>query len=173
MKAKMVRFHIPDDQAFLAAVGRVALGHAHLDHVLRLAIKTLAGTTVSEARLATAGYSSAALRDEVRVLGKKALGDGPAYVMLRSMLTTAKLLSKRRNDLMHGIFAQEIDTDAESNGLIFQEPIVLNEELESAPPPTTVSLIDLAKSIENHVDALNGFRISGFRAHSIPALSGK
>src|SRR5690348_1807344 len=113
--AKMAAFHIPDDADFKAAVGTVALRHAHLDHVMRLTIKSLAGTTVPEARLATAGYSSAALRDEVKALARKSLGEGPAFIHLRAMLTRAKILTRARNDLMHGICAREVNQATEGD----------------------------------------------------------
>jgi hypothetical protein len=167
MCAQMAAFYIPEDPEFLAAVGKVALQHAHLDHMLRLTIKSLAGTTVPQARLATAGYTSAALRDEVKALAKKSLGDGPAYICLRAMLTRAKVLTKKRNDLMHGISAREINRAAEDVEP-YGDPVLLDEELNARPLPTARELLDLAGAIEQLVNEMNGFRLHDFGVPAMP-----
>ncbi len=41
----MITFHVPGDKELLAAFGEVALVHEHLNHILRMTIKTLAGLT--------------------------------------------------------------------------------------------------------------------------------
>ncbi len=43
--SKMITFHVPGDKELLAAFGEVALVHEHLNHILRMTIKTLAGLT--------------------------------------------------------------------------------------------------------------------------------
>lgn len=173
MTAKMVTFHMPDDPAFLAAVGSVALRHTHLDHVLRMVIKSLSGASPDEARLATAGNGSAELRGEVRALGKMALGNGPAFIMLRAMLKRAEVLTRRRNELMHGICAREINPDAESDGEMFGMAVMLDEELGSRPLPSNDELLALAEEIGKLVDLLNGFRLHRFAAPAMPDLRAK
>jgi hypothetical protein len=49
----MITVDIPGDAEFLAAFGEVALRHAHLDHILRMTIKTLADLRPNEALDAT------------------------------------------------------------------------------------------------------------------------
>ena len=92
---KFIAFHVPDDQAFLAGVGRVSLCHGHLDHTLRLLIETLAGISVPEARLGTAGEGSAALRDTAKRLAKAAFlkSDEPTYLRVCALLSRAKTLT--------------------------------------------------------------------------------
>jgi hypothetical protein len=40
---------LPSDTKLVAAFGRVALAHAHLDHVIRMTLKTLTGVSMQEA----------------------------------------------------------------------------------------------------------------------------
>jgi hypothetical protein len=74
MKAKMILFHVPEDQELLAAFGEVALRHEHMNHILKMTIKSLAGLTPAEAIAATKYEGSAQLRDRVRKLARRGLG---------------------------------------------------------------------------------------------------
>ena len=47
--ASMITFHVPDNTELLAAFGEVALRHEHLNHILRMTIKTLARLSIDEA----------------------------------------------------------------------------------------------------------------------------
>jgi hypothetical protein len=48
-----IRFHIPEDPAFLQALARVSVCHGHLDYSLRMCVKTFANVTIEEALAAT------------------------------------------------------------------------------------------------------------------------
>ncbi len=63
---KMMTFHVPQDRDLLAEIGEVALRHEHLNHILRMTIKTLARLDVNEALDATAYDSSSQLRDRIK-----------------------------------------------------------------------------------------------------------
>ena len=71
--AAMIMFHVPEDPALLAAFGEVGLRHEHLSHILRMAIKTLAGLEVNDALDATAFDGISVLRDRVRKLTSNGL----------------------------------------------------------------------------------------------------
>jgi hypothetical protein len=101
--------NVPDDPALLAALGRVALHHAHLDNALRMTIKTLGGVSVQEALDATAFDGSRSLRERIRRLAKKQLGDGPALIKLQALLERARRVTEERNDLLHGPWASILD----------------------------------------------------------------
>lgn len=167
--AKLVTFSLPRDRDVLAAFGAVALSHVHLDYILRLMVKTLAGITVDEARLATAGDGSAALRETVRRLAKDVMGETPEYLRTRALLTRCKILTGKRNKLMHGVCAREINTAAMSDDEIMGDAIMLDEHLGSSPMPSATELLALAAEISRLVDEINNERRYGFIASAIAA----
>ena len=65
MTSKMITFHVPEDKDVLAAFGEVALRHEHMNHILKMTIKSLMDLTPAEALEATAYESSGQLRDRV------------------------------------------------------------------------------------------------------------
>ena len=73
--SKMMTFHVPDDKELLAAFGEVALVHEHLNHILRMTIKTLAGLKPIEALDATSYDGSRQLRERIRKLARQRLGE--------------------------------------------------------------------------------------------------
>ena len=151
-QSKLVMFHVPDDEALLAAVGKVALLHEHMNYVLRMAIKTFADITVAEAIAATKYESSRQLRDRVRALARKRLGEGAPLLRLQAMLVTCETLTERRNELVHGIWAKELDGD----------PQIRDAHGTPRPVPAVQELASLAADIKNHTYQLNFERMEGF-----------
>ena len=45
----VMMFHVPEDKAFLAAIGELAIRHEHLNYVLRMTILSLARLEITEA----------------------------------------------------------------------------------------------------------------------------
>lgn len=80
--AKMMMFHVPSDKDLLAAIGEVALRHEHLNHILRMTIKTLARLDIDEALDATAYDSSSQLRERIKKLARQRLGEGEPLLKL-------------------------------------------------------------------------------------------
>jgi hypothetical protein len=152
MKAKMILFHVPEDQELLAAFGEVALRHEHMNHILKMTIKSLAGSTPAEALAATMYESSSQLRDRVRKLARKRLGEGTPLLKLQAMLTTCGRLTDKRNELVHGLWAQELDGNAH----------VRDAYGSTRPLPTVQELRELAKEIEELTNRLNFERLEGF-----------
>ena len=105
----MITFHVPEDKALLAAFGEVALRHEHLNHILRMTIKTLAKLRPQEALDATAYDGSRQLRERIRKLARPRLGEGEALLKLEAILERCRRVTERRNELTHGIWAKELD----------------------------------------------------------------
>src|SRR5690348_1923638 len=103
---------IPSDEAVLAKVGVIALQHTYLDRMLRMTVKTLAGVTVKEALDGTAFDGAATLRDRVRRFARRTLGEGTALVKLQAILERCHRATERRNELIHSLWAQELDGEA-------------------------------------------------------------
>lgn len=82
-------FHVPDDKDLLAAFGELALRHEHLNHILRMTIKSLARLEVLEALDATAYDSSSRLRERIGKLARQRLGEGEPLLKLQHSWSNA------------------------------------------------------------------------------------
>jgi len=154
---KFVGFHVPKDQALLAAFGEIALRHEHMNRILQMTIKSLAGITLSEALAATKYESSRQLRDRIKRLGRKTLGEGAALLKLQALVHTCEALTEKRNNLVHGFWAKQLDGEAHiSDAFGNQRPL-----------PTVDELRALAKQIESHTQHLNFERRRGFLAKAL------
>jgi hypothetical protein len=102
-------YHLPKDERLLATIGTIALRHAQLDNALRMTVKDLAGVTKQEGLDATARQGSRELRERVRKLGRKRLGEGEALVRLDALLQRAARVTERRNQLLHSVWGRDTD----------------------------------------------------------------
>ena len=148
----MITFHVPEDKALLAAFGEVALRHEHLNHILRMTIKTLARLRPHEAFDATAYDGSRQLRERIRKLARQRLGEGEPLLKLEAILERCRRVTERRNELTHGIWAKELDG----------EPMRKGSDQNWYPLPTLDELKALANQIWLLSDELNTARLDGF-----------
>jgi hypothetical protein len=72
-------------------------------------VKTITHITIREALDATERQSSAALRARVRKLARQKVGEGDALVRLDALLARAGRATKRRNELLHALWAAQLD----------------------------------------------------------------
>lgn len=147
-------FHVPQDRALLAAFGEVALRHEHMNHILKMTIKTLARITPAEALAATEHESSRQLRERVRKLARNELGEGGALLKLQALVNTCGALTERRNGLVHGLWAKELDGEAHIRDARGSERLL----------PSVEELLALASELEAHTQHLNRERLEGFLA---------
>jgi len=151
MSSKMISFHVPKDSEILAAVGEIAIRHEQLNHILKMTVKSLTGVKPAEALKATMYEGSAQLRDRVRKNARKRLGEGAPLVKLQALLADCKRLTDKRNDLIHGLWAEETGNaqirDAYGN---------------SRPTPTIPELRELADELDQLTGRLNFVRLKGF-----------
>jgi len=161
--SRIIKFHVPSDQRLLAAFGEVALRHEHMNYVLKMTIKSLTGVTPTEAVAATRFESSKQLRDRVSKIARKKLGDGAVLIKLQAMLAECQRLTEKRNDLVHGLWAQEL----------FGEAHIRDAHGATRPLPTAEELHDLARALKHHSDRLNQARLEGLLSEAEQNQSGK
>ena len=152
MTTKMLLLHVPEDQSLLAALGAVTLRHEHLNHILKMTIKSLANLTPAEALDATQYEGSRQLRELIRKLGRQKLRVGEPFLKLSALLTRAERLTEQRNQLTHGLWAKELDGD----------PGVLEASGELRPIPSLEQLKSLALEILALTNEFNAARFDGF-----------
>lgn len=148
----MISFHVPQDKDLLAAFGEVALRHEHMNHILKMTIRTLADVTIEEALTATKYESSRQLRDRIKKLAKQKLGEGSPLLKLQAIINNCEKLTSKRNEFVHGLWVSELDGDA-----YVRDAFGNNKSL-----PTVQELIELAEEIENLTKKLNSERLEGF-----------
>jgi len=157
--AKMMMPYMPDDPALLAAIGKVAIRHGLLHHILRMAVKTIADVTVDEGIAATEGQTFVDVARRVRKLAKQRLGDGAALVKLDALLERFRRANRRRNDLLHALWAQELDGN----------PQVRTQGPDWSPIPKASDLDALAEEMEQLTSEMNHARIEGWLKDALSA----
>lgn len=150
-------FHVPEDKNLLAAMAEVTLRHEQLHHVLKMTVKSIANLTVEEALESARFIGAKPLRDRVKILAKKRLGESPPYLKLEAILSRARRLSDKRNCFVHGLYAKEMDGD----------PGILGAPGEIEPLPTVEELKQLASDLESLTNELNHERLEGFLKHAL------
>jgi hypothetical protein len=154
----MIGMAVPD-RTVLEAYGLVSIRHTQLDHILRFTIKTLAGLTVDEALDSTARTGSAELRDRIKKLARKRLGEGRPLELLRSILTRCERLTEQRNRLLHGVIGRELDGDE----------VMHNADNTWGRLPSVEELHQLAAQIAAITNELNDARLFGFLGEALAA----
>ena len=155
-----MNFYVPTDKELLAAFGELTLRHEHLNHILRMTIKTLAQLEITEALDATAYESSSELRRRINKLARQRLGEGKPLLQLQALLERCKRATDMRNEYVHSVWAQELDG----------EPARQSSDNNWQPLPTTPELKGLGTEILDLTRALNHARLEGFL---VEALAGR
>jgi hypothetical protein len=149
----LISFNIPGDAALLAEIGKVAIRHGQLDYVLRMTIKTLAGLALRDAIDATDGILSSELRRHVRKLARERFGEvSTTYYRLDALLNRAHRATKRRNELLHGLWAADMEG----------RELFRHEGHQFIDTPTVPELATLAEELATIAYDLNTARLSGF-----------
>lgn len=156
----MMVFDIPENPAWLAAWASVSLRHSQLDHILKMSVKTFADLSIKDALDAMAFNPSSMLRERVRKLARKRLGEGQPLLRLEAILERCRRLTEQRNALTHNIVARHID--GEEHGM-------QGHDQQWRPLPTTEELQALAADILRVTTELNTARLHGFLAEALLA----
>lgn len=156
-KSQLVHHELPDDPRVLIALGKIALRHSQIDNQLRMLIMALASVTKHEALDATQRDGSAQLRDRVRKLARRRLGDGNALVRLQALLTRVGRLTDKRNELVHRVWGTELDGG----------PVIRDEYHSFIPAPTVAELESIHEQMDAALDDLIIAREEGFLAEAL------
>ena len=155
--ASMITFHVPEDHDLLAAFEVLSLRHEHLNYILRMTIKTLGGLSVEEALDATAYDGSARLRERINKLARQRLGEGQPLLRLQAILERCRRATEKRNELIHNVWAKELDGEAFRKG----------SDHSRQPLPSVQELQNLTQEIESLTHTLNAARVEGFLAEAL------
>lgn len=152
--AKLAYLQIPENSELIAAMGEVAIRQGQLEHVLKLTLKSTLSISVKEALDATEFSSSSDLRKRVRRLVKQRIGEGEPLVRLDAILNRAQRATKKRNDLIHKVWAKSV------SGV----PIIKDDEHRFHKVPGVLKIKENANELAGIAAELNNARLSGFLA---------
>ena len=155
--SRKITLQLPTDRELLAAFGEVALRHEHLNHILRMTVKTLADLRPDEALDATAYDGSRQLRKRIHKLARQCLGEGPPLLKLQAVLERCGRVTDKRNELMHWIWAKELDGT----------PMRRGPDHKRYPLPTLDDLKRLSCDIQSLTTELNLARLQGFLSKAL------
>ncbi len=150
----MIIGSLPQDPQILAAIGAVAVCHGQLDNALRMTVKSISGIGIEPALNATEGMSSHELRRLIRKMARKKLGDASnSYLLLAALLTRAQEVTRQRNELMHGLWAFDLDEGRDR---------FRHKGREWSETPEADELMALADETAQIADDLHESRLHGF-----------
>ena len=160
----MVVPYVPDPPT-LQALGQVAVRHGQLEYSLRMTIKSLTGLEVREALDETAYVGAKALRERILKTAKAKLAQSSDVDGLAKLIDRSVNVTQRRNAVLHGFYAHEVD----GTPMLFA-----NDAWE--PVPTPDELNTLATQIATITQDIHEARLHGFLAKALgvaPQMSGK
>jgi hypothetical protein len=105
----MIMLDLPQDPALLAAIGKVAVRYGQLEYGLKLTIKSILGISIPDALAATERKTSHQLRESIVKEARRRFGDGLVLVSLKALLEKSREATNRRNSLLHGLWATELN----------------------------------------------------------------
>jgi hypothetical protein len=148
---------IPDKNT-LAAIGQVAVCHSHLDHIVKMTIKSLTGLAIKESLDMHAFTGSKKLRDKIRRLVQQRFGSGDVFAKIDDVLNRAEAVSLKRNKYVHSFY------------FITPDRVVVGLRDGSAQPealPSIATLDTLTEEINGLVVELNTARLKGWLATAL------
>lgn len=128
----------PSDIDLLAAVGSMALSHAHLDRALIGAIKTVRGISMEEA---TQQYERCGTEDLGKALfngARDTFGEGETLDRIGAFVSSCKRVANLRNRFLHALWYQDRETD----------DLAIHNRGKTTAPPTAQELNDLTRDID-------------------------
>jgi hypothetical protein len=145
-KKLTVGYHVPDDKDLLAALGEISIRHGHLDHTLKMMIRSFTEeVTPQEVMDATARETSWSLRDRVKKLARSKLGEGAALVKVQALLERSGRLTDRRNALIHILCGKDNDGN----------PVAATNDLKTWEPlPTVAALHTLSADMQKLINEI-------------------
>jgi hypothetical protein len=148
---------LPEDPALLAAIGRVAVLHGHLEYCLRMTIKSLTGIDVGKSLHETELKDFRKLRCRIEEEARQRIGDRDAVAKLLKILDRSRVATDTRNKLVHGFWCKRDGTPG-----IRTEHGKKPRVVEFRPIPTIAELDDLANELDQVEGELNSARSKGF-----------
>ncbi len=153
-------FNVPEDKELLAILGKVTIQHEHLYYILKMMIKSLANLTPQETRDETKYDGASFIRKRIKKLARNKFGESETLLKIEVLLARAGKLTEKRNELTHGLWAQELDGG----------PCIISADGNPDPMPSTDDLEQLSNEIESLYQEIKMVRFEGFLKRALDKL---
>jgi hypothetical protein len=147
-----VQLTIPNKPELVEALGRLAMGHAHLEVVLKYTFKTLSRLSIREALDQMKKKRTAFVRKRIRRLFLEKNPEPEDIAQLEELLNEAKKLSGKRNDLLHSAWSESPAG----------QPIIKSEDHTWGLAPSKEEVDRITSEIVNLGNQINHERLHGF-----------
>jgi hypothetical protein len=97
---------VPEDKDLLAALGRIAVLHGHLEYCLRATFKTVTGRDIGTSLRETQLKRFRELRCQIKEETQRRIGDRDAVDKLVKLLDRSRSATDERNKLLHGFWCE-------------------------------------------------------------------
>src|ERR1700759_1672394 len=104
----MNSMEFPKDPVVVVAIGRVAIRRGQLNHGLKLAIRSILGTSVEQALAATKRKSPYQLQALVEEHARNRFGDAPESDRIRELLQKSRQATDHHSSIMENLWATEL-----------------------------------------------------------------
>lgn len=145
------------DQELLAAIGELVVVHVHLDHMLKMTIKSLLGITVDEALRQLSRKGPVHLRQQVEKAAVRKFGAGPVTEKLSELLERCREVTERRN-----YFAKNVYVEHLSEPNVGRIALLDSVDQVNRPLPSVASVRATTEAIDALVADINHARLKGW-----------
>lgn len=150
---------------YLVALGRLVVAHVHLDHMLKMTIKSMLGITVEEALQALSRKGSPDLRKRIQKHSLAVLDDEAVTNRLMELLGRCRTASERRNYIAKSVYVRHMD-GPRSGQIALHDP----DNQTYSPPPSVEEVVGIADEIEALVREINHARLEGWLGQAISGI---
>jgi len=150
---------------YLLALGRLVVAHVHLDHMLKMTIKSLLGITVEEALQELSRKGGPELRRRIEQHSRKTFGDNTVTNRLMELLRRCRSASERRNYIAKSVYVRHLD-GPRAGQIALHDP----DHQTYYPPPAVEEVASIAAEIEALVREINHARLEGWLGRAISGI---
>lgn len=150
---------------YLMALGRLVIAHVHLDHMLKMTIKSLLGITIEEALQELSRKGGPELRRRIEQHSLETLNDETVTKRLMELLSRCRMASERRNYIAKSVYVRHLDGQRAG-----QIALHYPDKQTYDPPPSTEEVDRIADDVEALVREINHARLQGWLGQAISGI---
>lgn len=145
------------DGDLLTAIGELVVRHVHLDHMLKMTIKSLLGITVDEALQQLSRKGAMQLRQQIEKEAQRRFVDGSETAKLMDLLERCRDLSERRNYFAKSVYVMHLSEPHVGKIALFDTVDQVNR-----PLPSVANIRATIEAIDALVGEINHARLEGW-----------
>jgi len=150
------------EKELLALIGELVVCHVHLNHMLKMTIKSLLGITVDEALQQLSRKGPLQLRQQVEKAAVQEFGDGPVTERLSELLERCRDVTDRRNYFAKSVYVMHL-----SEPHVGKVALLDAVDRGNRPLPSVTAVRETIQSIDTLIADINHARLEGWLYEAI------